>query len=181
MKLIGRWFFNGLLFLVPIVASIYTVYAVFVKVDGLLGIPIPGAGFVITLGLITFIGFLAGNFLTRWLFRLTEKLFTKLPFVKVLYTSIKDLIGAFIGDKKRFDKPVLFKAPGSGAKVLGFITREDLAFLGQTDHVAVYFPQSYNFAGNMLICPASEVEPISADSGDVMAFIVSGGVTGGDK
>jgi uncharacterized membrane protein len=179
MKLLGRYFFNGLLFLVPIVASVYIVYAVFVAVDGLLGIPVPGAGFVITLLMITIIGFLASNFLTRWLFRLTEKIFERLPLVKILYTSIRDLIDAFVGDKKRFDKPVLVKVAGGGAKILGFITRVDLAFLGQTDHVAVYFPQSYNFAGNLLICPAADVQPVEADSGDVMTFIVSGGVTGG--
>jgi uncharacterized membrane protein len=45
------------------------------------------------------------------------------------------------------------------------------------DHVTVYLPQSYNFAGSLLIFPSSAVTPLVADSADVMAFIVSGGVT----
>jgi uncharacterized membrane protein len=115
------------------------------------------------------------------MFGLTEKIFTRLPVVKILYTSIKDLIGAFVGDKKSFDRPILVTAPEGGAKALGFITRDSLELLGLTDHVAVYFPQSYNFAGNLIIYPRDRVSPLDADSSEVMAFILSGGVSGGQK
>lgn len=180
MKRLGGYFINGLLFTVPIAASLYIVYAVFVSVDGLLRLPVPGAGFVATLVLITVIGFLASNFLTRGLFALIGRLFEKLPLVKILYTSIKDLIGAFAGEKKSFDKPVLVTInPESGLKIIGFVTRESLAFLGISDHAAVYFPQSYNFAGNLLVLPADRIQPLDAESSEVMAFLVSGGVSGG--
>jgi len=161
------------------VATIYIVYVVFVTIDGLLSIPIPGVGFLATIALITFIGFLASNIFIGKLFHYTEKLFTRLPLVKLLYFSIKDLIGAFVGDQKGFNKPVVVTlSPESHTKAIGFITRESLEFLGLSDHVAVYFPQSYNFAGNLLVFSKDQVRPLEVDSSRVMAFLVSGGVSG---
>jgi len=180
MKRVAKYFFEGLMIMVPIVASVYIVYILFTRIDGILKIPIPGVGFLVTVAVITLIGFLASNLVTRKIFELVEKVFTKLPLVKLLYSSVKDLIGAFVGDKKSFDKPVLVTLiPGSGTRALGFITRDSLEFLGLSGHVAVYFPQSYNFAGNLLIFPSGQVEPLPIDSSDAMAFLVSGGVSGG--
>jgi uncharacterized membrane protein len=102
----------------------------------------------------------------------------RLPFVRLLYSSTRDLLNAFVGEKRRFDKPVLVTPyPGGVARALGFVTQESLSTLGLADHVTVYLPQSYNFAGSLLIFPAGAVVPLDADSADVMAFIVSGGVT----
>jgi len=61
---------------------------------------------------------------------------------------------------------------------MGFVTKESLGFLGLTDYVAVYLPQSYNFAGAVLIFPAKQVKPLEIGSSDAMAFIFSGGVSG---
>jgi uncharacterized membrane protein len=57
------------------------------------------------------------------------------------------------------------------------LTAPSLAHLGLGDRVAVYLPQAYNFAGQTIVVRASQIERISADATDVMAFIVSGGVT----
>jgi uncharacterized membrane protein len=96
----------------------------------------------------------------------------------MIYGSIKDLFDAFVGDKKSFNKPVLVQlVPGGSVRVVGFVTNEDLAVLGIKDQVAVYLPQSYNFAGNMIVVPREAVTPMDADSGSVMKFIVSGGVS----
>jgi uncharacterized membrane protein len=179
VKRIARYFLEGLLFVVPLAVTVYVLYKIFVTVDGLLGLRIPGLGFLLTIVIITLIGILASNVLTKGLLSLVDRLFVKMPFIKLIYTSIKDLIGAFVGDKKSFDKPVLVRlTPDSEAKAIGFITRESMEAYGLDDHVAVYFPQSYNFAGNLLIVPRSQVEPLQADSADVMAFLVSGGVSG---
>lgn len=177
MKKITGYFFQGLIVVTPIAASIYIVYLLFTKVDSWLNLPFPGLGLLITLAAVTLVGFLASNFVTKQLFEYLEKLLSKLPLVKILYSSIKDLINAFVGDKRSFDKPVLV-CLGENASVVGFVTREDLAFLGLPDHLAVYLPQSYNFAGNLLVVPGNCVKPISANSSDVMAFLVSGGVSG---
>ncbi len=102
----------------------------------------------------------------------------RLPLVKMIYTSIKDLINAFVGEKKSFNKPVLVRlSPESNVQVIGFVTRDSLDRFGLAGSVAVYLPQSYNFAGNLIIVPREQVSPLEADSGRVMAFIVSGGVT----
>ncbi len=181
MKRLARFFFNGLIILIPIVASIYVIYATFTKIDGLLGLPVPGAGFIVTIAFITIIGFLGSNFLTKKLFYYIEELFTNLPLIKLLYTSIKDLIGAFVGNKKSFNKPVLVTLdPENNINVLGFITRESLEFLEISDHAAVYLPQSYNFAGNLVIVPKERIKPVNVDSTEAMSFIVSGGISGGN-
>jgi uncharacterized membrane protein len=178
MKRITRYFFQGLLFLVPLVLTIYIIYIIFDKIDSLFGFNIPGLGFVLTLIIITAVGFITSNIIISKLVLLIDALFARVPLIKILYSAIKDLIDAFVGNKKSFDKPALVKlTPDSNVTILGFITCEDLNHVGLAHSVAVYLPQSYNFAGNLVIVPKSQVTPIKADSGNVMAFIVSGGVT----
>ena len=177
MKKLTKYFFNGLVLLVPAVATIYVVYIVFIKIDKLYDFPIPGMGFIITILTITAIGIIGSNFLTKKLVYIIDLIFSRLPFIKMIYTSIKDLMYAFVGDKKAFNKPVaVMLSPGSNLKVIGFMTNETLNKLGMSDSVAVYLPQSYNFAGNLIIVPKEQVIPLAADSVDVMKFIVSGGI-----
>ncbi len=178
MKKLTKYFLEGLLFLIPLVATSYVIYIIFVKIDNIFRFKIPGVGFIVTILTITLVGFIASNFLTRKLVRLVDNVFKRLPLVKMIYSSIKDLISAFVGDKKGFNKPVLVSIiPGSNIQVIGFVTCETLAHLGLSEYVAVYLPQSYNFAGNLVVVPKDQVTPIHADSGNVMAFIVSGGIT----
>jgi uncharacterized membrane protein len=173
-----NYFLKGIVFLAPLAFTVYICVRVFTTIDGWLRIPIPGVGFLVTVVLITLFGFFAQNFLTRRVLGLVENLLNRLPFVRLLYSSTKDLLNAFVGEHRRFDKPVIVAPyPGGVARAIGFVTQESLAGLGLADHVTVYLPQSYNFAGALLIFPTSAVTPITADSADVMAFIVSGGVT----
>jgi len=177
---LARNFFEGLLILVPVVATISVAWLIVQGIDGWLNIPIPGVGFVVTLALITLTGRYASTVFVQKVLDMMERVLIKAPFVKLLYTSIKDLIEAFMGEKRRFDQPVLVAlSPGGHGEAVGFVTRTDLEFLGLLDHVAVYFPQSYNFAGHLLVFPKDQVRPLGAESSEVMAFIVSGGVSGG--
>jgi uncharacterized membrane protein len=171
-------FFKGIVLLAPLALTVYVCVRLFTTIDGWLGIPIPGVGFLATVALITLFGFLASSFLTRQLLAAVESLMDRLPFVRLLYSSTRDLLNAFVGEKRRFDKPVLV-APFEGgvARVIGFVTQESLASFGLHEHVTVYMPQSYNFAGQLMIFPSNAVTRLDADSADVMAFIVSGGVT----
>ncbi|MDP2158155.1 MAG: DUF502 domain-containing protein [Nitrospirota bacterium] len=179
MKKLTKYFFEGLIFLVPAIVTVYAIYFVFAKVDGVLRFEIPGLGFVVTIATITAIGFIASNLLTKRLVALVDRTVRRLPLVRMIYTSVKDLTGAFVGEKKRFDKPVLVRlSPGSEVLFIGFVTAENLGMYGLPESVAVYLPQSYNFAGNLIIVPREQVTPLRAESGQVMAFIVSGGVTG---
>lgn len=181
MKKLTKYFFEGLIFLIPSIVTIYSIYFVFVKVDGLFKFKVPGLGFVVTVATITIIGFIASNLLTRRLVALVDRTVRRLPLVRMIYTSVKDLTGAFVGEKKRFDKPVLVRiSPDSMVQFIGFVTAESLSMYGLPESVAVYLPQSYNFAGNLIVVPKEQVTPLRAESGQVMAFIVSGGVTGQD-
>jgi len=173
-----NYFLKGLVLLAPLAITLYVCVRVFATIDGWLGLPIPGVGFIATVALITLFGFLASSFLTRRMLSVVEGVLERLPFVRLLYSSTRDLLNAFVGEKRRFDKPVIVAPfPGSQARAIGFVTQETLTSMGMDEQVAVYLPQSYNFAGSLLIFPASAVEPLDADSADVMAFIVSGGVT----
>ena len=180
MNELARNFFEGLLILVPVVTTVYVAWLVLETVDGWLNIPIPGLGFLVTLGLITLTGRYASTMVVQKVLDGMEGILIRAPFIKILYTSLKDLIAAFMGEKRRFDQPVLVSlVPGGSGEAVGFVTRSDLQFLGLLNHVAVYFPQSYNFAGHVLIFPKEQVRPLEVESADVMAFIVSGGVSGG--
>ncbi|HEX5100826.1 MAG TPA: DUF502 domain-containing protein [Polyangiaceae bacterium] len=178
-KLLVRYFLRGCLVTAPLGLTVYIVWFVLATVDRFLPLPIPGLGLVVTLVLITLVGVLTSNVVGRSVIELADGLFGRLPLVKLVYTSIKDLVSAFVGDKKRFDKPVAVTiSPGTGARVLGFVTRDGLGRLGMPDLVAVYFPQSYNFAGYLMLVPRTNVEPLDVPPAEVMTFIVSGGVSG---
>jgi uncharacterized membrane protein len=169
-------FLRGLVIVVPVALTVYLLYQTFLRLDQLLQVKTPGLGLVILLGAIIAIGALAGNFVGRRLFALMETLFTKAPIVRIVYSAIKDLLEAFVGNKRRFDRPVAI-AVSEGVRAFGFITRDDLTALGLPDDVAVYIPFSYTWDGCLLVVARERVTPIEADSASVMALVVSGGVS----
>jgi uncharacterized membrane protein len=179
MNWLLKYFLRGLVIVVPIVVTIWVVWIVFTRVDQLIDAPVPGLGFVITVVSIILVGMLASNFLGRRFFQLTERLFSRAPFIKMVYSSIRDLVEAFVGEKKKFNRPAIILLNSDGTlKTLGFITREGVEPLPLPDHLAVYFPQSYNFAGNLLLVPRDRVIPVDVEPSKAMAFIVSAGISG---
>lgn len=173
------YFVRGTLIVIPVVVTTYVLWLILSTLDQLLPIGIPGLGLVLMLALITLVGFATTNVVVRTLLESLDHLLAKMPLVKLVYSSIKDLIEAFVGDKRRFDRPVAVAlSPGSSARLLGFVTRDDLHALRLDGYVAVYLPQSYNFAGNVLLVPASQVQLLDVPTGELMTFIVSGGVSG---
>lgn len=178
MKRLATYFLRGLVLTVPLAVTVWVCWLILRTIDGWLGLGIPGAGFVVTLVGITLIGFLGTNLLWNSLMERLEQLLDRLPFVRILYNSTKDLLDAFVGEKRRFDRPVMVAMSADGAvRTFGFITQQSLEKLGLPDDVAVYFPQSYNFAGQLVVVPAARITRLDAVSSDVLAFIVSGGVT----
>jgi len=178
MKRYIGYFWRGCLVIAPVAITVYVAWMIIRTVDTLIPIGIPGVGFVVTVLLITLIGFLTSNVVGRTLVSELERALSKVPLVKLLYSSIRDLINAFVGERKRFDKPVAVRFGATGPRALGFVTRQNLPDASLSGMVAVYFPQSYNFAGNLLVVARDQVEPLDLNSVDVMTFIVSGGVSG---
>ena len=178
MKKLRQYFFQGLLVFLPLAVTIFVVYTVFVKIDSLFNFKIPGLGLALTLLIILGLGILASNILIKKLLVWVELIFERLPLIKLVYYALKDLINAFAGDRKSFDSPVLVSLwPDGNTQAIGFLTRANLDALGIEDRVAVYFPQSFNFAGNLLIVPSRQITPLEADPSDVMSLVVSGGIS----
>src|SRR5205085_10640047 len=109
MSRLLNYFFRGLVLVAPIGVTIYVVFVIFTRIDGWLGLSVPGLGFLVTVGIITLVGFLASTFVTRGLFTLFERALNRLPFVRLVYSSTRDLLDAFVGEKRRFDRPVLVR------------------------------------------------------------------------
>src|ERR1700686_2994909 len=99
-------FLRGLVIVVPIALTLYLLYEAFIRIDRLLNMRTPGVGFAIMIVAIIAIGAVASNFFVKKFLRLTEAIFTRAPLVRLVYASIRDLLEAFVGDKKRFDQPV---------------------------------------------------------------------------
>lgn len=178
MNWIIKNFLRGLVIVVPIAVTIYVVYETFRRLDALLVLRWPGVGLAVLVAAMIAIGALATNFVGRSVLRWTEVLFTRAPLVRLIYSAIRDLLEAFVGDKKRFDKPVAVALSADAAlRTLGFVTQEDLSFLSLPGHVAVYMPFSYSMAGSVIVVPRERIQPLAADSASVMALIVSGGVS----
>jgi uncharacterized membrane protein len=175
MKTLAKYFFQGLLVTVPVVGSIALVAWVLKKLDSLYPLPVPGLGIALTVLAITLVGALTSNVVGRRVVDRVEKGIKRLPVVNIIYSSLRDLLGAFVGDKRSFDKPVMVTV-SPNVRVFGFVTCSRFDDVRLRGHVAVYLPQSYNFAGNMLIVKEDLVESVDADSAQFMAFVVSGGV-----
>ncbi|MEO8383087.1 MAG: DUF502 domain-containing protein, partial [Acidobacteriota bacterium] len=169
-------FLRGLVIVVPIAVTVYLLVQAFLSLDHLLRLTTPGLGIAVLLAATVLIGALAGNFIGRRFFGLTEKLFTRAPIVRIVYSAIKDLLEAFVGNKRRFDRPVTVDVTDH-IRTFGFITRDDLGALGLPGDVAVYVPFSYTWDGCLLVVARDRVRPLEADSASVMALVVSGGVS----
>ncbi|WKK79271.1 DUF502 domain-containing protein [Marivirga arenosa] len=176
---IGSYFFRGLLFVAPIAFTILVIQAVFNWLDDLLPVEIPGLGILILFTAIIGIGYLGTTYFMKPVFEVFETFIKRIPFLSLIYNSIKDLIGAFVGDKKKFNQPVMVQFD-ENAKIFkpGFITQNDLSKLSLDGFSSIYMPHSYNFSGNIIIVKNELVHPWNINSTDAMKFIVSGGVSG---
>jgi uncharacterized membrane protein len=178
MKTLLRYFAQGVLVAAPMLLTLYLVITLMAAVDGLMHIPIPGLGLVVTLCILTLLGFVASSVIGTRVMAQADVLLRRVPLVKILYRALKDLVSAFVGDRKGFDRPVSVQLPGASARLLGFITRDAVPLAGFEQYVAVYFPQAYNFAGNLIFVPRASVQPLSIKSSELMSFIISGGIAG---
>ena len=169
-------FLRGLLLLVPMAAAMYVVYYIYTMLDSLIDFGIPGLSFVIVILLITFVGFFTRKYNTG-IFIWFEDLVNKVPLLSLIYSSIKDLMNSFVGEKKKFNKPVLVKVENNLYKP-GFVTSDDLKEIGLPGMVSVYLPHSYNFSGNVFLTDKKNIKPLKNSSSEVMKYIVSGGISG---
>jgi len=187
------YFLKGIIVVVPVGTAVFLMYWGVYKLDSALNLSgffitdakgrpiyIPGLGILTVLILLLVVGVLVTNVITDPIKRWMNRWINKLPVFKFLYSSIKDLTEAFVGDEKKFNEPVLVEINEFGLKRIGFLVQKDLKKLGLPGDVAVYFPWSYSFAGQVVIIPANKVKSIDRSAADMMKFVVSGGVSGLD-
>jgi uncharacterized membrane protein len=174
-----RYFFSGTLFIVPLIATAYFIFVSFRWLDSLLNLPYPGLGFAIILIAITAFGYFTSNFAFQTMVNWFDHGMNKIPLVKLIYSSLKDLLNAFVGDKKKFNKPVLVEInKENNLYQIGFITQSDLSELGLTELVSVYLPHSYAVSGIHYIIPKERVTLLNVSGPAAMKYIISGGVSG---
>ena len=179
MKGLAKYFLQGILYITPISVTIFVLYWLFEHLDGLFDFYYPGVGILVMLIVITAIGYLGSFLIQTPFFAFIDNKLEHAPLIKLIYTSVKDLVKAFVGQKKSFDKPVMVKLyENSEIRRLGFITDKELAMLDEdTNMITVYLPHSFAISGQLFLVPKHYITPINTNSADTMKYIVAGGVT----
>ena len=192
-----NYFFQGLIILAPIVITAWAVLSLFNFVDGILpnllhvlfpdlvklnpqGDPekIPGLGFLVVVVIVLVVGYVSSLFFVSKFVDLFDRVLEKTPGIKIIYTTVKDFLEAFAGNKRKFNKPVLVNVDAADVWRMGFITQTDLSQFDMREHVSVYVPHSYAFSGITYFVKQDRIKIIrDVNSTDAMKFIVSGGVT----
>lgn len=189
MRKLINYFNQGLLYIVPFGTTVYIIYVIFHFIDNILDdilldilkVDIPGLGIIIIVLFLIITGIIGQTIIARPFKALYNRLMDKTPLLKVIYSSLSDLFSAFVGKEKKFNRPVLVLVnPASNLEKLGFLTEDNLTKFGETDKVAVYFPHSYNFSGELFIVPKNQVRHVNIKPAEVMKFIVSAGVSGAE-
>ena len=192
-----QYFFQGLIVLAPIGITIWVVLGLFNFVDDILpniihnvapGLltkdsagnlnKIPGLGFIVVIVLVLFVGWISSLFVVGRLVAILDTVLEKTPGIKFIYSSVKDFLEAFAGNKKKFDKPVLVNVDATDVWRIGFITQQDSHEFGLPEHVTVYVPHSYAISGITYIVPKDRVRFLPhISAADAMKYTVSGVVT----
>ncbi len=177
-----RSFLQGLLLLSPIAITAYILYSAFNGIDNMVPFVPRGRGFgvIFIVVLVTGVGYLGTRyFVGKWLFDAFEHLMERTPGIKHIFSSVRDVIKSFVGDKKRFNKPV-WVCVNVNPEIwrIGFMTQRDMTYLGMEDKVAVYLPHAYAISGWVIVTDGKNVKPVKdMTSGEAMKFAVSGGIT----
>lgn len=190
MKRLLRYFFQGLLVVVPLILTAYAVYFVFFiiydRISSLvnwakkfeyLPFEVPFLVYMVAdILILVLIGYMASGFITKAFFKWYNRVIFKIPIIRIIYSSIRGFTSAFVGQKRKFDQPVLVKLNPSNLERIGFLVQDDLSKLNIKDKVAVYLPSSYGISGSLMIAPAENVTPLDTTGLDAMNFIISGGI-----
>ena len=142
---------------------------------------VPGLGLVILLVLLISIGFLTANFFGRFLFKKTDQIINKIPFIKVFYKTIKQIIETIFKDNsKAFREVVLLEYPRKGLWVLGFTTGEVKGAVKKKMKIPlvnVFVPTTPNpTSGFLLMVPKNQLKYLDVKIDDAIKTIVSAGI-----
>lgn len=184
LRLFLRSFLQGLVIIGPIAATIGIIWYFISGVDNLIpsiSAQFPGLVFVLVILATAFVGFIGNKFiLGKVIVDSLDYVLEHTPGIKFIYTSFKDVMSSFVGDKKKFNVPVLVQTSEiPEIWRVGFLTQSDLSSVGFPGYVSVYMPQSYAVSGWVVFVLATNVKILkNVDAANAMKFAVSGGVAG---
>ena len=190
MSHFSRIFVRGFVTLLPIAVTIYIIYASIIILENLLGtflrmvLPtgtyIPGLGFVAILFLIYLFGLVLNSYLAEGILKAIEVRIREVPFIKAIYSPLKDLMNLFTRDKhEQMKNVVLVKLP-DGRFSMGVVTREDFQDIKMgpsfKQHVAVFFPMSYGLGGFTFLVPKDQLQALDIPVEKAMSLAITGWV-----
>lgn len=198
---LAQLFFQGVIVLAPIGITVWVIVSLFNWVDNFLPnilnslfpirfasvngqIPkVTGLGFLVVISLVLIVGWLSSLYFMEKLVSVFDKVLEKTPGIKIIYSSVKDFLEAFAGNKKKFDVPVLVNVDAQDVWRIGFITQENTAHFGMAEYLTVYVPHSYAISGITYIIPITRIKklPKGINASEAMKYVVSGGVTTVDE
>ncbi|MFW5915887.1 MAG: DUF502 domain-containing protein, partial [Bacteroidota bacterium] len=175
------------LYIAPIGLTIVILYNILKFMDSLLQpyiqqvfhFNIPGVGVVAIILLLALLGFVGQTIIAKPIKATLGKAMKRIPFMKLIYSALKDIFTGFVGKEGKFNQPVLVRVNAvSNLEKLGFLTQEDVSNIGvEGEKAAVFFPHSYNWSGELFIVPCKDIKKIDSPPSEVMKYIISGGVS----
>jgi uncharacterized membrane protein len=181
-------FLRGVVLIIPLGLTYWFFQALLGGIDGvfspyltnLIGRQIPGLGFLTMVVLIFLVGLLTRNLVGRLVFNGFENLLQSIPFVRSVYSAIKDLVNAFnVGGKgKTFRRVIMVEYPRAGLYCIGFVTNEShYAGPPPADLYHVYIPNPPNpTSGVLCLVPKQEAIPLDISVEDGVKLVLSGGI-----
>ncbi|HMM72391.1 MAG TPA: DUF502 domain-containing protein [Rhodocyclaceae bacterium] len=188
-----RYFITGLLIWIPVAITVWVLALIVNTLDQsllllpeslrpehFLGIYIPGLGVILTLLVVFVTGLVTANILGQRLVRFSEKLLARIPVVKSVYYSVKQVSDTlFSSNGQAFRKAVLVQYPREGSWTIAFITGQPGGDAARhlPDHVSLYVPTTPNpTSGFFLMVPRSELIELHMSVDNALKYIVSMGV-----
>lgn len=182
MKSLYKYFFRGLITVLPVALTLYLLYiflawtetaALWILRPVIGSFYVPGLGLVFGILIILVIGFLVSKPRVRKLLSFAELPFTNLPVVKSIYSSLKSFADYFSPAGKQAEQSVvILRMPGHPLEIVGLITRRSFADLPAGflpgERVAVYLPMGYMIGGYTVFVPTEWVQPIDMSVEEAM-------------
>ena len=189
-----KYFITGLLVLVPLFITVWVISGLVGMMDqsllllpetwrpkAQLGLEIPGMGAILTLLIIFVTGVIATNFFGKRLILVWEALLARVPVVKSIYASVKQVSDTLFSDSgNAFRQAVLVQFPRPGAWTIAFVTGKpggDVANHLSGDYLSVYVPTTPNPTGGyFLMLPRADVVELDMSVDEALKYIISMGV-----
>ena len=180
MKKQLRIFLAGVMVVTPFAITAYVLWWAGSALDGLARSGIeavapgavdwlfPGAGAIFLLVVIYVVGLLTRLWVFRWILDVLERLFSRLPVVKTIYESVRDVLRLFSSDANQMGQVVRYRIPGTEIDLLGIRTSTSPRAAKGAGKVAVYLPMSYMLGGPTVYVEADAVEPVDMSVEEAM-------------